>query len=66
MPDQNQLNNEKTEMRVMWIMSAVVVLIILGMMGLNMLTHPIGCTKLTATQGNRGSRSARISQHGDA
>jgi hypothetical protein len=37
MPDQN---TEKSEMRVMWIMSAVIVLIILGLMGFNMLTHP--------------------------
>jgi hypothetical protein len=36
-PDQN---NEKKEMRVMWIMTAVIVLAILGMVGLNMLTHP--------------------------
>jgi hypothetical protein len=27
-------------MRVMWIMTAVIVLIILGLMGMNMLTHP--------------------------
>ena len=33
-------NNDKKEMRVMWIMTAVVVLFILGIMGLNMLTHP--------------------------
>jgi hypothetical protein len=31
---------KKSEMRVMWIMSAVIVLIILGLMGFNMLTHP--------------------------
>jgi hypothetical protein len=40
MPDQNEPNTEKSEMRVMWIMSAVIVLIILGLMGFNMLTHP--------------------------
>src|SRR5262249_15861063 len=40
MPDQNERNNEKSEMRVMWIMTAVIVLIILGLMGWNMLTHP--------------------------
>jgi hypothetical protein len=39
MPDQNEPNTEKSEMRVMWIMSAVIVLIILGLMGFNMLTH---------------------------
>jgi hypothetical protein len=33
-------NNDKKEMRVMWIMTAVVVLAILGIMGLNMATHP--------------------------
>jgi hypothetical protein len=27
-------------MRMMWIMSAVIVLLILGLMGMNMLTHP--------------------------
>jgi hypothetical protein len=39
MTDQNQ-QKEKSEMRVMWIMTAVIVLIILGLMGFNMLTHP--------------------------
>jgi hypothetical protein len=37
-PDER--NTEKSEMRVMWIMTAVVVLIILELMGFNMLTHP--------------------------
>jgi hypothetical protein len=40
MADQNEQDTQKSEMRVMWIMSAVVVLIILGLMGFNMLTHP--------------------------
>jgi hypothetical protein len=40
MTDQDQRSTEKSEMRVMWIMTAVIVLIILGMMGMNMLTHP--------------------------
>jgi hypothetical protein len=39
MTDQDQ-NNGKKEMRVMWIMTAVIVLAILGMMGLNMLSNP--------------------------
>jgi hypothetical protein len=38
--DQNKQDTEKSEMRVMWIMTAVIVLIILGMTGMNMLTHP--------------------------
>jgi hypothetical protein len=37
---QDQRSTEKAEMRVMWIMTAVIVLIILGMTGMNMLTHP--------------------------
>jgi len=40
MIDQDGRNTEKSEMRVMWIMTAVIVLIILGLMGWNMLTHP--------------------------
>ena len=39
MTDQDQ-NNDKKEMRMMWILTAVVVLAILGIMGLNMLTNP--------------------------
>jgi len=42
MAHQDERNTEKSEMRVMWTMTAVIVLIILGMMGLNMLTHPDG------------------------
>jgi hypothetical protein len=37
MTDQNEPNNEKSEMRVMWIFSAAIVLLILGAMGINML-----------------------------
>jgi hypothetical protein len=40
MPDQNEQDTQKSEMRVMWIMSAVIVLFILGLMAFNMLTHP--------------------------
>ena len=40
MTEQNKQDTEKSEMRVMWIMTAVIVPIILGMMGMNMLTHP--------------------------
>ncbi len=36
MPDQN---DDKREMRMMWIFSAAVVLLILGAMGINMLVH---------------------------
>ena len=38
MSDSNE--QEKKEMRVMWIMSAIVVLAILGLMGGYILTHP--------------------------
>ena len=40
MPDRNEQSTEKSDMRVMWVMTAVIVLIILGLMGMNMLTHP--------------------------
>jgi hypothetical protein len=40
MTDQNEHHNDKTERRAMWIMTALGVLIILGLMGMNMLTHP--------------------------
>jgi hypothetical protein len=40
MTDPDQRRTEKSEMRVMWIMTAVIVAIILGLMGFNMLTHP--------------------------
>ncbi len=33
-------NDDKSEMRVMWIISAVIVLAIVGMVGCNMLTNP--------------------------
>jgi hypothetical protein len=40
MTNQNDPNTEKNDMRVMWIASAVIVLLILGAMGVNMLiTH---------------------------
>ncbi len=39
MTDQDQ-NNDKKEMRVMWIITAVIVLALLGMVGANMLTDP--------------------------
>jgi flagellar basal body-associated protein FliL len=32
-------NNDKSEMRIMWIATAAVVLVILGAMGINMLVH---------------------------
>jgi hypothetical protein len=40
MTEQNQPDTEKSDMRAMWIMTAVIVLFILGLMGWNMLTHP--------------------------
>ena len=40
MADQKDPNTEKSEMRVMWIGSAAIVLLLLGAMGINMLmTH---------------------------
>jgi hypothetical protein len=40
MADQRDPNTEKSEMRVMWIGSIVIVLLLLGAMGINMLiTH---------------------------
>ena len=39
-PTAAQQNTEKDDMRAMWIMTAVIVLLILGLMGWNMLTHP--------------------------
>jgi hypothetical protein len=43
MTDQNQPNNEKNEMRVMWIFSAAIVVLVLGAMGINMLiAHDTG------------------------
>lgn len=39
MTDEDQ-SNDKKEMRVMWIITAVIVLAILGMMGANMLADP--------------------------
>jgi hypothetical protein len=36
MPDQN---DDKRDMRIMWIFSAAVVLLILGAMGINVLVH---------------------------
>ena len=40
MAEQNQPDTEKSDMWAMWIMTAVIVLFILGLMGWNMLTHP--------------------------
>ena len=40
MTDHDERNTETSEMRVMWIMAAVIVLFILGITGCNMLTHP--------------------------
>jgi len=49
-------NNDKKEMRMMWIITAVVVLAILGMMGLNMLTDP------DWRHGYRGGASAEVTK----
>ena len=38
--DQNEKSNEKAERRAMWILTAAGVLILLGLTGLGMLTHP--------------------------
>ena len=39
MANQNEPDTEKSDMRVMWIATAVIVLMILGAMGINMLVH---------------------------
>ena len=39
MTNQNDPNSEKNDMRVMWIASAVIAVLILGAMGINMLVH---------------------------
>ena len=39
MANQNDPSTEKSEMRVMWIASAAVVLVILAAMGINLLVH---------------------------
>jgi hypothetical protein len=38
--EQDRQATDKKEMKVMWILSAVIVLAILALMGWNMLTHP--------------------------
>jgi hypothetical protein len=38
--DQNKQDSEKSDMRMMWIMTAAVVVFILAIMGINMWTHP--------------------------
>jgi flagellar basal body-associated protein FliL len=50
----NDPNTEKNEMRLMWIGSAVIVVLLLGAMGVNMLvTHnsSIGSTETTSQSG---------------
>jgi hypothetical protein len=43
MADKKDQSTEKSEMRVMWIGSAAIVLLLLGAMGINMLvTHSVG------------------------
>jgi hypothetical protein len=51
MPDQN---DNKREMRMMWIFSAAVVLLILGAMGINMLVHH-GTSAATAEASSQSS-----------
>jgi hypothetical protein len=48
-------NTEKNEMRVMWIGSAVIVLLILGAMGINMLMTHETSTGSTATSNQSGA-----------
>jgi len=40
MAEQNKQDSEKSDMRMMWIMTAAVVVFILAIMGINMWTHP--------------------------
>jgi hypothetical protein len=54
MTNQNDPNSEKNDMRVMWIASAVIVVLILGAMGVNMLmTHDT--TGSAQTSGQSGA-----------
>jgi hypothetical protein len=49
MTNQNDPNTEKSEMPVMWIASAAIVLLILGAMGINMLVYQDTSTGSTET-----------------
>jgi flagellar basal body-associated protein FliL len=49
MTNQNDPNTEKSEMLVMWIASAAIVLLILGAMGINMLVYQDTSTGSTET-----------------
>jgi hypothetical protein len=40
MTDQDEENTESGDMRAMWIATAVIVLLLVGGMGINMLLHP--------------------------
>jgi hypothetical protein len=55
MTDRNEPNNEKSEMRVMWIFSAAIVLLILGAMGINMLISHDTSAGFTETNTQSGS-----------
>jgi hypothetical protein len=51
MTNQNDPNSEKNDMRIMWIASAVIVALILGAMGINMLvTHDTTGSIQTSSQ----------------
>jgi hypothetical protein len=45
MTNQNTPNTEKRDTRIMWIATAVIVLLLAGGMGINMLLHPDTSTR---------------------
>jgi hypothetical protein len=55
MADQRDPNTEKSEMRVMWIGSIVIVLLLLGAMGINMLIAHGTSTSSTETSFQSGT-----------
>jgi hypothetical protein len=55
MVDQPDPNTEKSEMRVMWIGSIAIVLVLLGAMGINMLMAHNTSTRTVETTGHSGA-----------
>jgi hypothetical protein len=59
MTNQPQPNTEKSEMRVMWIGSFAIVLLLLGAMGINMLMTHNTSTGTVETTGQSGTLSPK-------
>jgi hypothetical protein len=59
MANQSDPTNEKDEMRVMWIGSIAIVLLLLGAMGINMLVTHNTSTGTVETTGQSGTVSPR-------